>query len=118
MGARAERLWNDLKVSTLSGPARALAEEACLVLGRLENLERQLSGDPDAWFGIVSRMPEGAVEVVVNAPLAEARQQGLALKGLLAELGKLTGVETPAVVPVSRTDELRKRREERRGQAG
>jgi hypothetical protein len=118
MGARAEKLWADLKVDALSGPARALAEEACLVLGRLENLDRTLRGDEDAWYEIVTRLPPTVAEVVVNAPLAEARQQGLALRALLAELAKVTGVEKPAAAPASTVDEIARRRAERRGQAG
>ena len=109
---RAERLAADLKVDTLSGPARALAEEAVLTVGRLEHLDRSLRGDPDAWLDIVTRMPPTVAEVVINAPLAEVRQQAMALKGLLAELAKLTGQEMPAP-PVSKADEVAEARKRR-----
>lgn len=117
MSERADRLRADLKVESLSGPARALAEEACLVLERLEHLDRTLQGDPDAWFQIVARMPPTVAEVVVNAPLAEARQQGLALKGLLSEYAKLQGVEVPAP-PASASDDLAAKRAARLAQQG
>lgn len=109
MAERADRLRADLKVDTLSGPARALAEEACLTLERCEQLDRFLQGHPDAWMGIQARMPPDVAEVVVNAPLAEVRQQQLALKGLLAELAKLQGVE-PVPPLASAVDALAQKR--------
>lgn len=114
---RAERLAVDLKLDSLSGPARALAEEAVLTVGRLENLDRILQGDPDAWLGIVTRLSPDVAEVVINAPLAEVRQQAMALKGLLAELAKLTGEEV-AAPPASKADEVKAQREKRRRDAG
>lgn len=109
---RAERLEAELKVSTLTGAARALAEEAVLTVVRLEHLDRVLQGDADAWLDIVTRMPPTVAEVVISAPLAEARQQAMALKALLAELGKLTGQEVPMPV-ASAADELKKKRDAR-----
>jgi len=109
---RAERLEAELKVSTLTGAARALADEAVLTVVRLEHLHRVLQGDADAWLDIVTRMPPTVAEVVISAPLAEVRQQAMALKGLLAELSKLTGQEVP-VPKASTADDLKKRREER-----
>ncbi len=117
MTTRAERLAADLKVDTLSGSARALAEEAVLTVGRLEHLDRVLQGDADAWLDIVTRMPPTVAEVVISAPLAEARQQAMALKGLLSELAKLTGQEVAAPV-ASKADELKAQRDKRRREAG
>lgn len=113
MGERADRLRQDLKVDSLAGPARALAEEACLVLERCEQLDRVLQGDPDMWLGIQSRLGSEVAEVTINAPLTEARQQGLALKALLAELAKIQGVAPAEVPPASKSDELAARRAER-----
>ena len=112
MGERADRLAADLKVSALSGPARALAEESVKVLERLEYLDAQLQGEESTWLGIRLHLPESVAVVEINAPLAEARQQGLALRALLAEYAKLAGVEAPAA-PASKVDDLAKRRAER-----
>lgn len=112
MGERADRLAADLKVSALSGPARALAEESVKVLERLEYLDAQLQGEESTWLGIRLHLPESVAAVEINAPLAEARQQGLALRALLAEYAKLAGVEAPAA-PASKVDDLAKRRAER-----
>lgn len=112
--SRAERLARDIKRDTLSGIARALADEAVLILERLEQLDRVLKGDPDAWIGIQARMPAEVAEVTINAPLAEARQQATALKGILVELAKATAQE-PAVPAGSTSDELAKRRADRLG---
>jgi len=113
---RAERLEAELKVSTLTGAARALAEEAVLTVVRLEHLDRVLQGEADAWLDIVTRMPPTVAEVVISAPLAEVRQQAMALKGLLSELGKLTGQEVAAPV-ASAADEVKKRRDARIAEA-
>lgn len=113
---RAEKLAAEIKRDTLTGIARALADEAVLIVGRLENLDRSLRGDPDAWLDIVTRMPPTVAEVVVSAPLAEARQQAVALAGILDKLGKALGAEVAHVPPASKTDELMKKRAERRAQ--
>jgi hypothetical protein len=113
---RAERLEAELKVSTLTGAARALAEEAVLTVVRLEQLDRVLQGNADAWLDIVTRMPPTVAEVVISAPLAEVRQQAMALKGLLSELGKLTGQEVAAPV-VSKADEVKAKRDARIAEA-
>jgi hypothetical protein len=112
MGERAVRLATEIKRDALTGIARALADEAVLIVERLEILDAQLQGDPATWLGITLRMPAEVAEVTVNAPLAEARQQATALKGLLAELSKALGTEVVAP-PVSKSDDLAKRRAER-----
>jgi len=117
MGDRAARLAADLKVDTLSGPARALAEEAVLVVERLESLDAQLQGREDTWLGVRRILGTDVAVVEINAPLAEARQQGLALRALLADFVKLTGA-APVEVPASKADELAKKREDRRAQQG
>lgn len=42
VGERADRLREDLQVNALHGPARALADEAVLIVGRSEALEALL----------------------------------------------------------------------------
>jgi hypothetical protein len=117
VGERANRLAGEIKRDTLTGIPRALADEAVLIVERLEHLDAVLQGDPAAWIQVLDRMPPGYAEVVINAPLAEARQQATALKGLLAELSKALGQEVAAPV-ASKADELAARRAERRGETG
>lgn len=112
MGKRAEALATQIKLDTLTGIARALADEAVLTVERLEHLDRILQGDPDAWLDIVQRMPPDVAEVTINAPLAEVRQQAMALKALLAELSKALGHEV-AVPAATSFDDLAKKRQER-----
>lgn len=115
--SRAERLAADLKIDSLSGPARALAEEAVLIVGRLETLDHILAGSEDEWLGIQQRLGSEVATVTINAPLAEARQQAIALRAILDTLARLAGTE-PVAPPVSRTDEVARKRAERRKAAG
>lgn len=115
---RSSRLADDLKVTSLAGPARVLAEEAVRIVERLDNLDRSLRGDADAWLDIVTRMPETVAEVTVDKLLGEVRQQGLALATVLKTLAALTGDEAAVPTPVVDTaDEVKKRREEKRAAA-
>ena len=116
MSTRAERLRADLAVDTLVGVLRALAEEMCLTLERMEQLDKTLQGDADAWLGILERLPDGYAEVVINAPLAEVRQQGAAFKALAAEFAKQTSGEQ-AAPPLSTSDDLAAAREARKAAA-
>lgn len=119
MSERAERLAADIKRDTLTGIARALADEAVLIVARLEQLDRILDGDADAWLGIMQKLAGSDVaDVTINAPLAEARQQATALKGLLSELAKTLGQDVPVAAPASKSDELAERRAERRKTGG
>lgn len=109
MGERSIRLASDLQVHTLNGTARVLAEEAVLITERLENLDAQLQGDPAAWFGIASRMPETVAEVTVDRALTEARQQALALATVLKTLAAVK-TDAPAVPVKDTADEVAAKR--------
>lgn len=114
MSEAADRLATDLKVARLTGPARALAQEAVRIKGRLDELDRVLTGEPDAWLAIVERMPPTVAEVTIVKPLAEARQQALALAAVLKALHSLAeDAGKTEEKPASTADELAKRRKER-----
>jgi hypothetical protein len=118
MSEGSERLAADLQVETLKGAERALAEEAIRIKARLDTLDRWISGDEETWFELANRLGRD-VDLTINAPLTEARQQALAMRAVLSELVKLQGSQDqPAEPPRSATDEIRKKREERRARLG
>jgi hypothetical protein len=89
LGTRGRRLWRQLADDgpKLKPAERVLAEEACRTADRLDQLDRILRGDENAWMRLHSANEDGSiVKVVLNNALAEARQQQVALKALLAEL--------------------------------
>lgn len=89
---RGQRLWGELTKVSPEPAARVLIEEACRIADRLDKLDRLLTGEADDWLGIVEAKGDpDRQELVITAPLAEARQQAGALKQLLAELRQATG---------------------------
>ncbi len=88
LGTRGRRLWQQVaNEGELKPGDRVLLEEACRTADRLDVLDRILRGDDDAWMRLHSANEDGSiVKVVLNNALAEARQQQVALKQLLAEL--------------------------------
>jgi hypothetical protein len=90
----------------------ALNLEADRLKARLDQFEKQISGDPDAWLSIVARMPDDVGEVVVDKLLTEARQTALAYTTVVKTLNLLGDgeAEAPKSDPV---DEVRKRREQK-----
>jgi hypothetical protein len=112
MSQGSDRLAEDLKVESLSGPARVLAEEAVRIKSRLDQLDGWIRGAHKSWF-VLGDLLDGEVSLVINAPLGEARQQVLALRAVLESLAKLQGVE-PVAPPASKSDDLKRKREERR----
>lgn len=112
MSESSELLAKDLNLATLTGPARVLAQEAVRIASRLDSLDGWIRGSHKSWY-VLGDLLDGEVSLVINAPLGEARQQALALRAVLESLGKLQGAE-PAAPPVSKADELKKRRDDRR----
>lgn len=89
----------------------ALEVEAERIKSRLDNLERYLSGQPDAWLDIVARMPADVAEIVIDRALSEARQQALALATVTKTLALLS-TEAPAGNVVDPADEIARKRKE------
>lgn len=89
LGTRGRRLWQQVadEGDELKPGERVLLEEACRTADRLDVLDRILRGDEDAWMRLHAVNEDGSVvKVVLNNALAEARQQQVALKQLVAEL--------------------------------
>jgi hypothetical protein len=96
---RGVTLWRDLNGDTLPPAERVLLEEACRIADRLDKLDRLLDGDADTWLTLVEdRGDPDRQTVVVDKPLAEARQQALALKQIVAEL-RASGAAHPSSRP-------------------
>ena len=84
-GPRAQELRDALMDQV--GPAqRVLLDEACRIVDRLDRLDAMLEGR-EGWGSVVTD-DGGELRLVVDALLAESRQQATALRGLLAEVVK------------------------------
>lgn len=94
---RGVTLWRDMNGDTLPPAQRVLLEEACRIADRLDALDCLLTGDARSWVSLVEDKgdPERQL-VVIDRPLAEARQQATALKQLIAEI-RTAGAGRPAV---------------------
>jgi hypothetical protein len=117
---RGERLAAALRVhGPLPAGAEVLVDEAARITDRLDHLDGLLAGGE--WLHMRIRAVTGdedkqliVVRVSVDNALAEARQQALALKNILAEL-RICGVgesgRSPEENPLVRlADEIAKRR--------
>lgn len=70
--------------------ALALIEEACRIVDRLDELDRILSRPPTSWLDALDTDSDGTpIKLIINAPLAEARQQAMALKQIFTELRQM-----------------------------
>lgn len=74
----------------------ALELEAERIIARLDQLAKDIDGDPDSWLGIQEQMGGDVAEVVINKPLAEARQQAATLAGIVRTLDGTVPAEAPA----------------------
>lgn len=98
LGEGGRLLWKQLDGAKLTGGPRALAREACRIVDRLDKLDRMLGGEAHDWIRLVEQAgKDDIVEVVIDKPLAEARQQAAVLKQLVAELRQ--GSDAGAKVP-------------------
>ena len=86
LGARGRKLWRELTADEPGPAERLLIEEACRIADRLDKLDAQLRGDAEAWLRFVVDDTGAEVTITIDRALAEARQQAVALKALLAEL--------------------------------
>lgn len=73
----------------------ALELEAERIIGRLAELAKDIEGTSDSWLGIQERLGGDVAEVVINKPLAEARQQAATLAGIIRTLDGTVPAETP-----------------------
>lgn len=88
--SRGSHLRSELgKLATGNPAALALIDEASRITDRLDRLDRLLSGDAESWIDIIEGRGHTELELVINAPLAEARQQALALKQIFTELRQM-----------------------------
>ena len=110
MSAGSDRLAADLKVDALSGPGRALAEEAVRMKHRLDTIDDLLTGGQE-WVDLLIRTPDTVAEVTVDKPISEARQLALALATVLKTLAGMDVRE--AEKPADVADEMAKRRAEK-----
>lgn len=121
-GARGARLWRDITSDpaiTLSPAKRVLLEEVCRSADRLDKLDDFLAGRGDVWLRFRASNEDGSVvRVVVDRALSEVRQQQDTLRGLIADMEKDLGAKSDEEPEASGSDDLAKRREDRRRAAG
>lgn len=86
-----QALYEDLLAESESEAVRTLAVEAIRVWRRLCELDRVLSGDRETWLNLADGHG-GDITVRIDGALAEARQQGAAYRGLVADIRKLAPV--------------------------
>lgn len=88
-------MWDDEGGDGLTGLRRAVLEEACRLVDRLDRLDAILHGRDRAWLSL-ELGDDGEVQVIVDKLLSESRQQQLALKQLAAEVRAAGGDSKPA----------------------
>ena len=91
---RGRRLWREVIGQASLDPGQVvLLEEACRTVDRLDKLDRILTGEDAEWIGFQQRYEGDDVTITLNAPIAEARQQALALQKLVAALSLNASLE-------------------------
>lgn len=101
LGARGLRLWKSIATGRkLTEIEQQNLVEACRIADRLEKLDELVRGDEDAWFRLkLPRTDEGAVEVLINDPMKEARMHAAALRQLIAPFEAVKSDEGTKEVP-------------------
>lgn len=105
---RGNQFWEGVtRTADLDPSGFVLLGEACRIIDRLDRLSSALNGHGRDWLKLLDevevtakRSGEGtniSVKVSVDGLLSEARQQQLALKTVLAQLGLAKAVEKAAV---------------------
>ncbi|MGH3096954.1 MAG: hypothetical protein ACRDMV_13265 [Streptosporangiales bacterium] len=90
LGRSGAELWDRIMADQTPGPVQAvLLLEACRITDRLDALDRQLRGED--WLRFRHDGSGVEVTVYVDKVLAEAREQAVALKTILAELRQSLG---------------------------
>lgn len=106
--------------SVMKTPAErraALELEATRIKARLDELAKQIDGDPSAWLKIQERLGGDVAEVLIDKPLAEARQQATTLAGIVRALDGTAPAEAGGKAPSADPgDEFSKRRAEKLAQ--
>jgi hypothetical protein len=120
LDTRGRRLWRNLTSANRLGPAQlVLAEEACRLADRLDQLHALLSGDASAWASLQLGSDDDTTEVtvIISSVLSEARLHATALKGIVTELRQTTpsvAATDPDMDPVEKLqDEVAKKRRQR-----
>ncbi|WLP90246.1 hypothetical protein [Gordonia sp. NB41Y] len=89
-GRRGRRLWAELATESTPEAILVLIEEACRTADRCDRLHWACKRD--GIIELVERdLPaggDGTYQIEIGSAMAEARQQGAALKALLAEIAK------------------------------
>jgi hypothetical protein len=122
---RGAALWKTLG-QTEGSSAGAVALEACRTADRLDDLEAIIAGKGVLHLlmfrvrldleELLGEKPDAVIKIEVSNVLAEARQQAMTLKNLLAELGiKATPVAPPRPAAANPLDQLTAKRNERAG---
>jgi hypothetical protein len=95
LGARGQKLWDDVTASWSPPPLLAAnLMEACRIADRLETLDRQLKGGD--WLRFRARNDDGSeVIAYVDKVLSEAREQATAFRMITADLIKAAGSARP-----------------------
>ncbi|WP_167455203.1 hypothetical protein [Amycolatopsis kentuckyensis] len=105
LGPRGQRLWTAVTTAWTPTPLhRELLLEACRVADRLEQLDRQLRGEDWLRFWRRNDVQDEEnrddpleIHVFIDKALAEAREQGNALRQMITELAKVAvAPEKPA----------------------
>ncbi|WP_231496402.1 hypothetical protein [Rhodococcus sp. UNC363MFTsu5.1] len=97
-GAAGTRLHEALTDDGDSFAIGVLVIEASRIADRLAELERVLSGDNELWMRLTAGR-DGVLEVRVDSPLQEARQQASVLRQLIAEVRRQKGLAGPEQGP-------------------